>query len=190
MDASSKSLKHGPTCEFSRHSCVYTLTISNTNNPRTLCFICSRNSLTTFPDRDTIIEMMRLNPCDPMGQHTWLGSLLCRLKRYSDALFFAQVYMRDSVVNSGEIPPRGGTVFHAPEKKLLPQADEERVSRYHGSLLYTAALASFKIWGDCPESCQYLRIASKANTNVLVKVLGRKSRPGMLAAYASVPHNS
>ena len=44
-------------------------------------------------------------------------------------------------------------------------------------ILYSAALASFKHWGDCEQSRQYLKMAAKANPNVLLKVLGNVKKP-------------
>ena len=112
-----------------------------------------------------------------MGQRYWLGSLLCQLGRYSDALFFAQSHLAPNIEND-VLPPRGGTIFKPPRREIMTAKGEGRI-KYRGiSLLYTAALASFKLWGDCPESAQYLRIAAKASPYVLVKVLARKTKPG------------
>ncbi|KAF8891041.1 hypothetical protein BD779DRAFT_1610723 [Infundibulicybe gibba] len=99
---------------------------------------------------NTIIEMLRLCPGDNLGQRSWLGSLLLHLGRYSDALYFAQqwliVFMSD-----GRPPDRGATKFKAPSKELMSNQFVEGLGKYGpGGQLYTAAFASFKLWGDCP----------------------------------------
>ncbi|KAJ7153296.1 hypothetical protein C8R46DRAFT_473579 [Mycena filopes] len=126
---------------------------------------------------ETMIEMLRLCPGDNMGQRSWLGSFLLRVGRDADALFFAQVWLK-SFQGHGEPPLRGGTAFRPPRRGLLTDKDEKELSKSGpGELLHTAALASFRLWGNCPEAVQYLRIAARANPHVLVKILGRRSQP-------------
>jgi len=123
----------------------------------------------------TMIEMLRLCPGDNMGQRKWLGSVLIHNGRYADALFFAQVWLADK---RGDSPPRGGTNFTAPSKDLVDANDEKDLAKYgEGSLLHTAALASFKLFGDCPQSRQFLKMAAQAQPYVLLKVLASVSRP-------------
>jgi hypothetical protein len=115
-----------------------------------------------------------------MAQRHWLGSVLVRLGRYSDALFFAQIWLRPFSHDRGGIPIRGGTAFSEPSREQMLAEREQQLSKHgDGAFLYTAALASFKLWGDCPQSRQYLKTAANANPNVLLKVLGRVSRPGL-----------
>ncbi|KAJ6623261.1 hypothetical protein B0H10DRAFT_808582 [Mycena sp. CBHHK59/15] len=131
---------------------------------------------------DTMIEMLRLCPGDNMNQRSWLGSLLIRVGRYTDALFFAQVWIT-STEGGGAPPPRGGTAFQTPHRDLLSDAHEKSLSEPYsapGVLLHTAALASFKLWGSCPQAAQYLRVAAKANPHILTKILGRRSQPDSL----------
>ncbi|KAF5326328.1 hypothetical protein D9611_000723 [Ephemerocybe angulata] len=119
------------------------------------------------------IEMLRLCPGDNMGIRCGLGSSLIRDGRYADALSFAQVWSSEDTMKAGGIPPRGGTVFKEPKREPLSVAEETRLSgRYDCTeLMHTAALASFKLFGDCELSRQYLRIASKVNPFILVRIL-------------------
>lgn len=128
---------------------------------------------------NTILEMLRLCPGDNAGQRTWLGSNLIRINRIADALFFAQIWTSPQA-SEGTILPQGGTVFETPSKQLWSDDVEESLSKFGTTaILYTAALASFKLFGNCPQSCQYLRTAARANPHVLVKILGKKTRPGL-----------
>jgi hypothetical protein len=125
--------------------------------------------------------MLRLCPGDNMGVRQGVGSSLIRVKRYADALYFAQVWLDGN--EDGRSPPRGGTLFGEPRKTLYTEEEEKKLSRYcTGELIHTAALASFKLFGDCPQSQQYLRIASKVNPNILVRILGRVTRPSKSSA--------
>lgn len=115
-----------------------------------------------------------------MGQRQWLGSHLIRTGRLNDALFFAQAWLTPDA-RKGISPPSAGILFKEPSQKVMPIAHEEGLAKSGpGSFLYTAALASFKLYGDCPQSRQYLKLAAKAQPNVLIKVLGRIARPGSL----------
>lgn len=127
---------------------------------------------------NTMIEMLRLCPGDNMAQRTWLGSNLIRVGRVADALNFAQTWLSPFVKRT-QIPPKGGTDFKPPSRELAADSREEDLQLSCGSLLYTAALASFKLWGDSPQAQQYLRAASKSNPNILMRILGRVTRPGM-----------
>ena len=80
-------------------------------------------------------------------------------------------------MDDGGFPLRGGTDFHSPVRDLVSPSREEQSKWACGALLYTAALASFKLWGNCALACQYLRMAVKANPYVLLRILGRVSRP-------------
>lgn len=125
---------------------------------------------------ETMLEMLRLCPGDNTSQRTWLGSNLIRIGRYADALYFSQQRLREW----GVAPLGGGIDFKPPREEVVPLEKEEKLSLLgNGSLLYSAALASFEMWGDCPKSRQYLRIAARANPNVLVKILASVSKPGM-----------
>ncbi|KAJ7092307.1 hypothetical protein B0H15DRAFT_169521 [Mycena belliarum] len=128
---------------------------------------------------ETMIEMMRLCPADNMNQRSWLGSMLLRVGRHADALYFAQVWI-DADEGDGTPPLRGGTAFQAPHRELCSEAREKALSDPYFSpavLLHTAALAAFHLWGACPQAAQYLRLAARANPHILVKILGRRSAP-------------
>lgn len=126
-----------------------------------------------------MIEMLRLCPGDNMSQRSWLGSVLIRVGRHSDALFFSQIWLHPRTQEKGESPHRGGTAFEAPTKDVMPVVREKSLYKWGpGAQLYTAALASFRLFGDCPQSRQYLRIAAHVNPHVLIKILGSRTRPG------------
>ncbi|KAF5326034.1 hypothetical protein D9611_000722 [Ephemerocybe angulata] len=136
----------------------------------------------TAKSADMGIEMLRLCPGDNMGIRSKLGSALIRDGRYGDALSFAQAWSTKSTMDTGMPPKRGGTLFKKPTNKALSAAEEERLSdRWSsGELMHTAALASFKLFGDCELLRQYLRIASKVNPYILVRILGNIRRPNTL----------
>ena len=132
--------------------------------------------LHNFSFRNAIIEMLRLCPGDNMGQRYWLGSVLLQAGRTADALSFAQVWFDPEYY--GNWPPRGGCEFKPPSQAVLSDETVERLKkRGHTSLLYTAALASYKLWGDCEIARQYLRCAANVNPHVLMKILARVDRP-------------
>ncbi|OSC99218.1 hypothetical protein PYCCODRAFT_1470472 [Trametes coccinea BRFM310] len=131
---------------------------------------------------NTIIEMLRLCPGDNLGQRDWLGSILLQAGRPADALSFAQAWL-DRSRHDPDIccPPRGGCTFEPPSQAPLSQEFiEQNKGRAPGSMLYTAALASFKLWGDCVLSRQYLRLAASVNPHVLLKVLAKVEKPKSL----------
>ncbi|EIW62110.1 uncharacterized protein TRAVEDRAFT_27483 [Trametes versicolor FP-101664 SS1] len=129
---------------------------------------------------DTIIEMLRHCPGDNMGQRSWLGSVLLQAGRTEHALSFAQAWL-DPRHDDGSWPPRGGCAFNPPSRAPLSKDFIEKNKKHGpGASLYTAALASFKLWGDCEVARQYLRIAASANPHVLLKVLGKVDRPKSL----------
>ncbi|KAJ6575749.1 hypothetical protein DFH09DRAFT_915347 [Mycena vulgaris] len=135
---------------------------------------------------ETMIEMMRLCPGDSMNQRSWLGSMLLRVGRYADALYFAQTWIA-ATEGEGTPPERGGTAFKAPHRDLFSEEREKLLSEPFWSpaiLLHTAALAAFRLWGDCPQAAQYLRIAARANSHILSKILGRRSRPDGMNMHA------
>lgn len=127
--------------------------------------------------RATFIEMLRLNPGDNQSARTSLGSSLIRDGRYSDALYFAQKWLQNTL-ESGVPLPRGGTDFGEPSDALYTPEIEAKLSEcWSGEMVHTAALASFKLRGDCEQSQQYLRIAAKVNPFILLRIIGRISRP-------------
>ncbi|KAI0370235.1 hypothetical protein BV20DRAFT_305450 [Pilatotrama ljubarskyi] len=130
---------------------------------------------------DTIIEMLRLCPGDNLGQRDWLGSVLLQAGRTEQALSFAQAWLDPSKHDEYSAPPRGGCTFEPPSKTPLSQ-DFIKENKEHGpgAILYTAALASFKLWGDCEIARQYLRISASVNPNVILKVLAKVDKPKSL----------
>lgn len=121
--------------------------------------------------------MLRLCPGDNLGQRDWLGSLLLKADRPADALYFAQAWLAPEA-DSGEPPHQGGTAFAKPSSEPVSAAREEEMSKWKkANLPYTAALASFKLFGDCPAARQYLRMAAKLNPIILIKILSKRQPP-------------
>jgi hypothetical protein len=126
--------------------------------------------------------MLRLCPSDNLGQRNWLGSLLLRAGRASDALWFVQAWMAPAA-DGGAALRHGGTDFGKPSSEPLPASREEKLSQYsEANLPYTAAIASFKLFGDCAASRQYLKIAAKLNPIILVKILARIKSPSRISS--------
>ncbi|KAF9221491.1 hypothetical protein BS17DRAFT_796994 [Gyrodon lividus] len=126
----------------------------------------------------TIIQMLRLCPGDNLRQRSWLGSVLLRAKRPSDALSFAQAWLDP---NCPDVIPRGGTNFGPPSSLCMPSSVEEKISKYtEGAIAYTAALAAFKVFGDCEIARQYLRISARINPIILTKILAKIEKPRSL----------
>ena len=124
--------------------------------------------------------MLRLCPGDNLGQRSWLGSLLLRAGRVSDALSFVQTWMAPAAYR-GDVIRHGGTDFGKPSSEALPASREEKLSDYtEANLPYTAAIASFKLFGDCTAARQYLKIAAKLNPIILIKILARLKPPSMI----------
>jgi len=113
-----------------------------------------------------------------MGQRFWLGSLLIRCGRCADALYFAQQWLGDEVRKDGKTLALGGCTFKAPQKELPESAADDASLRWaSGQILYTAALASFKLFGDIPMSRTYLKMAATCNPHVLLKILAQVKKP-------------
>lgn len=99
-----------------------------------------------------MIEMLRLCPGDNLDQRYWRGSVLLKAGR---AAFFAHVWLH--LPKHVDWPPRGGCAFEPPINAPLSSEFIESKKKWgDGSLLYTAALASYKSWGGCQVARQYL----------------------------------
>ena len=53
---------------------------------------------------------------------------------------------------------------------------------WNAEMIHTAALASFKLLGDCDVSRQNLRIAAKVNQFILLRILGKITKPSELSS--------
>ena len=81
---------------------------------------------------------MRLCPGDNMGQRAWLGSILIRVSPVADALHFSQCWLS-----------KDWDAFKSPTRNLINAKHEKSLSEYgSGAMLYTASLASFKLYGE------------------------------------------
>jgi hypothetical protein len=128
--------------------------------------------------------MLRLCPNDNMGQRFWLGSLLIHCGRHADALYFAQQWLGDEVRKTGKTLTLGGCTFSAPQNELPESTLDETSFRWaSGEILYTAALASFKLFGDIPISRTYLKLAATSNPHILLKILASVKKP---RAFSSI----
>jgi hypothetical protein len=124
--------------------------------------------------------MLRLCPGDNLSQRFWAGSVLLHADRASDALSFAQIWLDPLATERGMIPPRGGTAFLPPSSEVMPDERYQQLQKWcKGCLAYTGALASFKLWGNCPLARQYLRIGVAINPFILTKILSRAEPPSM-----------
>lgn len=118
--------------------------------------------------------MLRLCPGDNLGQRYSLGTALIKAKRYSDALSFAQAWMK----HDGDYPPKGGCTFSPPSLDPLTEIQLKKFNQYENAAIpYSAALATYRLRGDCKLARQYLVHAASINPHVLLKVLGRVDRP-------------
>ncbi|KAJ3555145.1 hypothetical protein NM688_g2741 [Phlebia brevispora] len=126
---------------------------------------------------DVCIEMLRLCPGDNMGQRDWLGALLARAGRCTEALSYSQAWLEDSTSHpDGKAPPS--------QTPLTPE-HIERLSRFtKADIPYSAALAAFKLWGNCELARQYLLIGARLNSQVLLKILAKIDRPKSLSNAA------
>ncbi|KAH8106247.1 hypothetical protein BXZ70DRAFT_918821 [Cristinia sonorae] len=124
---------------------------------------------------ETVIEMLRLCEADNIGIREWLASLLIRVGRFEDALSFAQVWIDP---RRPDIVPRGGCHFKPPSSQPLTAVKMSHMPSpwLRACFLYDAALAAFKLWGDCKLARQYLLLAAKQNPIILVKIMAKTAQ--------------
>lgn len=129
--------------------------------------------------RDVVVEMLRLCPGDNMGQRSWMGSILLQAGRPKDALHFSQRWLEKKTRYDGSTPKAAGCDFATePFKDPMPQYLIDDISQWTPAChLYCAALAAFKLWGDCELARQYFQLAIKLNPNVMMKILGKIEQP-------------
>ncbi|KAI0699408.1 hypothetical protein BC835DRAFT_1304485 [Cytidiella melzeri] len=134
------------------------------------------------------IEMLRLCPNDNMSVREGLGTCLLKANRDADALSFAQAWIHRE---DGTSPPKGGCAFTPPSSAPLTKAQLDKLSScVEGAIAYTAALASFRLYGDTKLARQYLIYAASVNHNVLLKVLGRVAQPKSLVSTPRQPNST
>ncbi|KAJ7692239.1 hypothetical protein B0H17DRAFT_1200578 [Mycena rosella] len=113
------------------------------------------------------------------AHHMTLPSLPFIRGRHSGALSFCQKWFHPD-------SPRelGGTAFDPPHRDMISVAEVDemiagREEEYgiQGAVLHTATLAAFRLWGDCPESRQYIGLAPRIDPLILFKILGRIAIP-------------
>lgn len=112
-------------------------------------------------------------------------------KRWLDCLNFVFNWLEtDKYLDSTKAPARGGTIFDIRrstdfDPALVGRAGE-RVrknieSMWFSDMIYSAAIASFELWGSCELSRTLLREASKKNPIIIRKILGRAEAPSALS---------
>jgi len=112
-----------------------------------------------------------------MAQRYWLGSVLSQCGRYADALHFTQQWLKERTRKTGEPPAQGGTVFVPPNPDVPKRIDDKELEFTSCAILYSAALASFRVFGNCEQSRLYLEMAAKSNPIILMKILAKVKRP-------------
>lgn len=137
---------------------------------------------------NTIAETLRLCPGDNMGQRDWMGSVLMKAGRSQDALSFCQAWTEPETMRTGTPPPLGGCKFDPPSQTPLSQERLGGFKYCESSLIYPAALAAFKLWGDCELARQYLKLAAELNPHVLRKILARAEQPAGLNHLPRTPN--
>jgi len=122
--------------------------------------------------------MLRICPVDNLGQRDSLGTMLLKCNRPADALSFVQNWIAPEHLGSGVSPDRGGCVFKTPSKAPLSAVRVEALGKWcKADMAYTAALAAYKLWGDCELARQYLHIGAAKNPFVLIKILAKVDQP-------------
>lgn len=130
--------------------------------------------------RNVAIEMLRLCPADNMAQRDVLGSLLLQAGRNSEALYFAQVWLKNSL-GDGSPPLLGGCDFQAPSSEPMDDKLFQELYRWPSdAMTHTGALAAFKLYGDCTLARQYLRLGAKANSIILIRILAKINQPSTM----------
>jgi hypothetical protein len=111
------------------------------------------------------IQVLRICPEDSFGRHVPLASLLARLERYSDALSLCQKWFHPA-----DPQDLGGTAFDPSHRDLLSGVGWTRWSRSARRIWGCKVRSSTRrhsrrerLWGDCPESRQYLELAVRIN---------------------------
>ena len=121
-------------------------------------------------NRDMMINMLRLCPSDNLGKRMILPAILVLADRPEQALSFAQGWIENE-----EAHPDGST---PPSKTPLTPAFIGRQRKWGcAEHYYSAALAAFRLWGDCEIARQYLHMGARLNPAVLRKVLAQKEQP-------------
>lgn len=128
--------------------------------------------------RDVNLEMLRLSPGDNLGQRYWTGALLAIAGRYEQALSYSQEWIEESSAQ-----PDGKRV--PSNTPLTPQKVAKLCNFHKADILYSAALAAFRFWGDCELARQYLYIGARLNPQILLKILAKVDRPSAPCAPLS-----
>ncbi|TBU48452.1 hypothetical protein BD309DRAFT_997599 [Dichomitus squalens] len=123
-------------------------------------------------------EILRINPSDNMGMRYTFGSILLLSGRIEDALSFSLAWIN---AKNGT-PLRGGCAFERPTGAPLSQD----VLAFHrvkcpwvvaSEHFLTAALAAFRLWGDCGLARQCLSMGAHTCPIVMRRILGGSAKP-------------
>ncbi|KAL4065599.1 hypothetical protein V8B97DRAFT_1919737 [Scleroderma yunnanense] len=122
----------------------------------------------SFPSRAIPTERLSLR-CFAFVQATIWDSAL-GLGLYSSSVWLAP--------DRPGVLPRGGATFGPPSSTCFDAKVEDQLSSHsNGAMAYNAAVAAFKLFGDCNLARQYLRIAAKVNPIILIKILAQMDKP-------------
>ncbi|KAF7800007.1 hypothetical protein EIP86_011250 [Pleurotus ostreatoroseus] len=119
---------------------------------------------------DVSKEMLRLCESDNLGQRDQYGTLLMLGGRHTEALSWMQ-----AMLDNDGYPPRGETPPPSQEPLSAERMKEQRFTR--AEVLYSSALAAFRLWGDCELARQYLLMGAQLNPQILIKILAKIDRP-------------
>lgn len=130
-----------------------------------------------FP-RDASSESLRLCHEDRLGQRHLLTTLLLKARRHSEALRLCQ-YWLDPGYDMAHPSVRTRWSETRPSLEPLDDSIVEFQKTETGAVceLLNAALAAFRIIGDCELARQCLRVATEVNPLIMMKILTRFKRP-------------
>ena len=114
--------------------------------------------------------MLRLCESDNLGQRDQYGTLLTLGGRHTEALSWMQ-----AMLDSDGYPPQGETPPPSKEPLSAERMTDQRFAR--AEVLYSSALAAFRLWGDCELARQYLLMGAQLNPQILIKILAKIDRP-------------
>ncbi|RPD61881.1 hypothetical protein L226DRAFT_535256 [Lentinus tigrinus ALCF2SS1-7] len=122
-------------------------------------------------------ESLRVSYDDEIGQRHMLGTLLLKAGRYEDALGLCRVWLDPN----WDRYPRVRIHWNKQTYILEPLNDKIVEYQRKGSgaacELFNAALAAFRLKGDCELARQCLRLGAEICPLIMTRLLGRMKRP-------------
>lgn len=130
--------------------------------------------------RDASSESLRLAQDDHIGQRHMLSTLLLKAGRYAEALRLCQYWLDPNLVEQSHWHKRLQWHMEPPSMEPLDDAIIIYNQRYESEgacELFNAALAAFRMHGDCELARQCLRVGTEVNPQIMLRVLARVERP-------------